>query len=90
MIEHQIHDDVDAVFLAFDEFLKILHSAKFWVSRGVVHIVASSQHLEKDKWGEPDGVDAQFLKVINLLMIPAGRQSRQHLNQQRNGGKSDR
>ena len=68
MVDDKVNDDVDVAFVRFiQEILEIIHCAIFGVDGIIVeHVVAVIGGGGVDGH-QPDGVDAQILKIVQFL-----------------------
>ena len=69
VVDHQIHDDVDAALLGFgNQLVEILHSAEFGLNRFVVgNIVAVVIVGTLINRGKPNGVDAKIGDIVKFF-----------------------
>ena len=69
MIGHDVDDDLDAARVSrSDHVIEVVKRAETWVDIAVIrHIIAT---IDKRRWvkrAQPDGLDAQPLKIVHLL-----------------------
>ncbi len=69
MVGHDIDDDLDAARVSrSDHVIEVVKRAETWVDIAVVrHIIAAIDKRRRVKRAQPDGLDAQPLKIVHLL-----------------------